>query len=478
MSASSTPLDSAPEVLHPWRWAAMVVLVLGFMLDLLNVTIVNVALPALQDDLGGTPAQVGWIATAYLLAFAVTLITAARWGDLWGRKRVFLIGLGVFALAGAWSALAHSPGELIAARATQGVAAALLAPQVMSSIYTLFRGRERATVLGLFGVIAGVAQAGGLLLGGVLIAADPAGLGWRAIFWVSVPAALILIGLGAWLIPENRAPDALRPRWFPAVGLTLGLVAIVFSLLEGRSYDWAFWVWALLATGIAAVAAVAFGEHRNPTRRNGALLPLGLLRERTSGIALIVQLVAFGAFSGFLLVFILWLQDGQGYTALRAGVVTIAFSAGGLAIAGIVGRLTVRFGRYTVIVGTLLGALGTLAVHGAATTTTIDVSPWLLAPGLFVLGVGINLVMPPLTTLFLSTVPPRYAGSASGIWTTSQQFGAAIGVASLSSLFFGVTATSGYASALTASALTIIAALVLSAALCLALPSRSKIASA
>ncbi|MDL9945621.1 MFS transporter [Gordonia sp. ABSL11-1] len=455
----------------------MVVLVLGFMLDLLNVTIVNVALPAIQTDLGGTPSQVGWIATAYLLAFAIVLITAARLGDLWGRKRMFLIGLAGFALAGAWSALAHGPGELITARAAQGVAAGLVAPQVMSSLYTLFQGRERATVLGLFGVIAGIAQAGGLLLGGLLIAADVAALGWRAVFWLSVPVAFILVGLGAWLIPENHAPQATQPRWLPAAGLTLGLVAIVFSLLEGRTYEWALWTWLLLATGIAAVATVALGEHRNPVRRAGALLPLTILRERTSAVTLLVQMIAFAAFSGFLLVFILWLQDAQHYTALAAGTVTIAFCAGGLATAGFVGVLTVRFGRYTVMAGTLLGALGTAAVLATATTADGDVNPWLLAPGLFVLGMGINLVMPPLTTLFLSTVPPRYAGSASGIWTTSQQFGAALGVATLSSTFLGIAATNGYTPALTTSTVGIITALILSTILCLTLPTRSKIAS-
>ncbi|PKV76834.1 MFS transporter [Nocardia fluminea] len=471
MSTSTSTRDDATEALYPRRWAAMVVLVLGFTLDLLNVTIVNVGLPAIQADLGGTPSQVGWIATAYLLAFAAALITAARLGDLWGRKRVFLIGLALFALSGAWSALANSPGELIASRAAQGAAAAILAPQVLSSLFVLFRGPERATVLGIFGVVAGLAQAGGLLLGGVLVTADVAGLGWRAIFWISVPAAVVLLGLAAWLVPESRAEGALRPRWLAAFGLTAGLVAIVFPLLEGRTYDWAPWIWLLLAAGIAAVALVAIVENRDAVGRAGALLPLELLRARISSVALVVQLVAFAAFSGFLLVFVLWLQEGQGYTALRAGVVTVAFSAGGLAVAPLVGRLTMQFGRYAVVAGTLFGAIGTLAVLGAALTATTDVNPWLLAPGLFVVGVGINLVQPPLTTLFLSTVPTRYAGSASGIWTTGQQFGGAVGVASLSAIFFGVAAGDGYGSALTACALTIIAALVVSAALCFALPS-------
>ncbi|MGW4125897.1 MFS transporter, partial [Nocardia sp. NPDC004711] len=384
ITAPTATQDDPAEALYPRRWAAMVVLVLGFTLDLLSVTIANVGLPTIQSDLGGTASQTGWIATAYLLAFAATLITAARLGDLWGRKQVFLIGLAAFALTSAWSALANSPVELITARAAQGAAAAILAPQVLSSLFVLFRGPERATVLGLFGVIAGLAQAGGLLLGGILVTANIGGLSWRAIFWISVPAALILLILGAWLIPENRAEDALRPRWVAAVGLTAGLVGIVFPLLEGRAYNWAPWTWLLLIAGVAVVALVAIGEHRNPVLRDGALLPLELLRGRTSSIALLVQLIAFAAFSGFLLVFVVWLQDGQHYSALRAGVVTVAFSLGGLAAAPLIGRLTVKFGRYTVLAGALLGAAGILAVLGAATTATTDVDTWLLVPGLFV----------------------------------------------------------------------------------------------
>ncbi|TCJ97684.1 MFS transporter [Nocardia alba] len=473
MAAPTTALEGISDQPYSRRWAAMVILVLGFMLDLLNVTIVNVAIPSIQGDLGASASQAGWIVTAYLLAFAVTLITAARLGDLWGRKRVFLLGLAAFALTAAWSGVAQTAGELITARAAQGVAAALLAPQVMSSLYTLFQGRERATVLGLFGVVAGLAQAGGLLLGGLLVTADIADLGWRSVFWISFPAAIALLVLGLWLIPENHAPDATKPRWLPAAVLTFGLIAIVFPLLEGRAHDWAPWIWLVLVAGLAAVGLVAYGEHRDPDRRAGALLPIGLLRERTSSVALLVQLVAFAAFSGFLLVFVLWLQDGQGYTALRAGVVTIAFSAGGLAMAAFVGRLTVRFGRFTVLVGCVVGAVGTLGVLAAANSANTDIDPWLLAPGLFAIGCGMNLVMPPLTTLFLSNVSPRYAGSASGIWTTSQQFGAAIGVASLSAVFFGIAADGDYGSAFRVSAFAIVAALVFSAVGCLAFPSRS-----
>lgn len=272
------------------------------------------------------------------------------------------------------------------------------------------------------------------------------------------------------MIPENRAEDAQRPRWPAAAGLTAGLVAIFFPLLEGRSYHWAVWIWLLFLAGVASVALVVVAEHRRADRRDGALLPWELLRERNNGVALIVQLVAFAAFSGFQLVFVLWMQDGRHYSALRAGVVTVAFSLGALAIAPLVGRLTVRFGRITVVTGTLLGALGALAVLAVSHTAATEIGPWLLVPGLFVIGVGINLVQPPLTTLFLGTVPPRYAGSASGLWTTAQQFGGAIGVATLSSVFF---ATVDYQTGFTAATLAGIVALAAAAALCFTLPSHN-----
>ncbi|MEV8341070.1 MFS transporter [Streptomyces niveus] len=461
---------------YPRRWAAMVVLILAFMLDLLNVTIVNVGLPAIQRDLDASSTQLEWISASYLLAFAAALITFARAGDLWGRKRLFLLGIVAFGLTGLWSGFANGPAELIAARAAQGLAAAALAPQVMSILFTLFQGRERATVFGTFGIVAGLAQAGGLLLGGVLIGADVAGLGWRAVFLVTVPAAAVLVALGAWLVPESRVPGSARPRWLSTGVLTAGLVAMVFPLMEGRTFGWPAWIWVCLVAGALAVLGLAVAEHRRPAWRAGALLPMELFRNRLVVTALTVQLVAFAAFTGFLLVFVLWIQNGHHYSALDAGVLTIAFSAGGLAMAGFVGRLIVRFGRAVVVAGCLLSVAGTLGVlYGAPSGSTApgSVDSWALVPGLAAIGVGMNLVMPTLSTLFFSTVPPEHAGSASGIYSTSQQFGAAVGVAGMGTIFFTVVDGDGssdaYATALTASVLTATAALLISAALSLAL---------
>ncbi|MDW6020633.1 MFS transporter [Mesorhizobium sp. BAC0120] len=421
MSAETLLPSSASKRIHRYRWHVAVLLILAFMLDLLNVTIVNVGLPAIQRDLDASVNEVGWISAAYLLAFAVALITAARLGDLWGRKRVFLCGVAAFAATGVWSGLAGSAAELIAARTAQGLSAALIVPQVMSILYGLFDDKERTAVFGIFGLVAGLAQTGGLLLGGLLVTANLGGLGWRTIFLVSVPFALLLTAVGAWLVPESRVDGAARPRWLSAAVLTAGLVAIVFPLLEGNRYGWPFWGWVLLIAGLLALAALAFMEDRRPAWRAGALLPLPFFRPRTvrAGIAILVP--AFAGFSGFLLVFALWLQDGQGYSPLQAGLVTVAFSAGGLAMALFVGRLTMRFGRMVVLAGCLAAATGALAVLGAALLGLHTLGLWSLVPGLFLFGVGINMVMPPLTSLFLSAVPPDNAGSASGIWTTAQQ---------------------------------------------------------
>ncbi|MFI0419765.1 MFS transporter [Spongiactinospora sp. 9N601] len=469
MTTETTSAQPDSEVVYPRRWAALVVLLVAFMLDLLSVTIVNVGLSAIQRDLGASPTDLEWISAAYLLSFAVALITAARLGDLRGRKLVFILGIVAFAVVSVWCGIARSPGELIAARVLQGLAAAAIAPQVMSILYTIFTGRERATVFGTFGLVSGVTQAGGLILGGVLITADVAGLGWRMIFLVTVPVAVVLIPLAIWLVPESRAAGGARPRWGATGVLVVGLVAIVFPLLEGRTYGWPAWIWLLLAAGVLAVVGLAIVEQRDPRRRAGALLPVALFRNRTGAGGLLVLLLSFSGFSGIMMIIPLWLQDGQRYSALSAGLVSIAFAAGGLVMAMPTGRLTVRFGRFIVLAGCLLSVVGGLMLLVAVQAGS-PVNAWSLVPGLFALGVGMTLVMPPLTTLFLSAVPPEYAGSASGVWTTGQQFGSALGVAAFSTLFFTVLeGARDYQGAFTTSMIAVMAALVVSAGLCFTL---------
>ncbi|MBM7786594.1 MFS transporter [Tenggerimyces flavus] len=450
------------------RWYAVGVLMAAFMVDLVSVTIVNVALPSIERDLDANPTQLEWISAGYLLAFAVTLITAARLGDQVGRKRVFLASTALFGLASLACALAPDTTTLIAARLVQGIAAAGVAPQVLSTVYAVFGARERATVFGIWGFVAGLSQAVGLVLGGVLVSADVAGLGWRSIFLIFVPVTAAVVAFGAAWVPETRAENAARPKPIAALTLTAALVAIVLPLLEGARLGWPAWCWLCLAAGLVGVVGVAVQERNDPA----AMLPLDLLRVRTVSIALVIQLVAFGTCSGLLLVLALWMQNGLGLSPLAAGLVTVALPLGALPTAPFVGRLTLRLGRWTVGLGCLVITLA-IALLVPAALSTPDVALWQLVPGLALIGAGINLTMPSLTTLFMAEVPPHHAASASGIISTGQQFAGALGVALLGAVFFGQLGGDGdYREAFLATTVTAAAALAVCVPLFLGMSSQ------
>jgi EmrB/QacA subfamily drug resistance transporter len=446
----------------------------GSLMDLLDSTIVNVALPTIQRDLHASGTALQWISAAYLLTFAVVLITAGRLGDVYGRKRVFLAAVTVFGVASLCCGLAQNPAELIAFRATAGLAAAGIAPQVLSTLQATFHGKERGIMFGLFNMVGGLAQALGVTLGGVLTSANLAGLGWRTIFFVNVPVAALLVAFGTWTVPETRQPGATLPAPLAVGVLTAGLIAIVFPLLEGRALGWPAWCWLCLAAGVAAVAGLAIAGARRGSGSRAALLPVALFRARSFTTGLIIFLLFMASLNGFLLVFTLWLQDGEGFTPLHAGLVTIAFSAGTLLTGVPAGRLTARFGRLVIMTGCAVFALGAIVVLAAARTTSHGISPWSVVPGLLVLGAGLSLIMVPLVSVVMSTVPPAVAGAASGIWSTTQQFGGALGVAVLGAIFFTLLAAGGYTAAFTAGAATVAVTLACSAALCLSLPGAAR----
>jgi MFS family permease len=252
--------------------------------------------------------------------------------------------------------------------------------------------------------------------------------------------------------------------------LTAGLIAIAFPLVEGRALGWPAWCWLCLAAGAAAVAGLGIAGAVRGGGSRGALLPVALFRVRSFTTGLIVFLLFMASLNGFLLVFALWLQDGEGFTPLHAGLVTMAFSAGTLLTAVPAGRLTARFGRLVIMTGCITFAVGAIGVLVAARSATHGIGAWSILPGLLVLGAGLSLIVVPLVSVVMSTVPPAVAGSASGIWSTTQQFGGALGVAVLGAVFFTRVAADGYTSAFTAGAVIVAVILACSAALCLMLP--------
>src|SRR5215470_12900684 len=262
----------------PQRWLAAAVLMVGALMDLIDVTIVNVALPTIRRDLHASATQLEWVVSGYLLAFAASLIVAGSMGDRFGRKRLFLAGVAVFGAASLAAGLSGTAAELIAARVVQGVGAASMAPQVLATFRVIFSGQERGKAFALYGAMAGVASAIGLVLGGVLTDANLFGWSWRTVFFVNVPVALLVCAVGSRLIPETRDQAAGRPNLPAAAVLAAGLVAVIYPLLEGRQNGWPAWTWPMMAAGVAAEVALAAREARNRARRGpavaGGLAPL------------------------------------------------------------------------------------------------------------------------------------------------------------------------------------------------------------
>jgi len=443
-AAASQPTASRPATTrpaatgrYPRRWLAAVAMMIAVLMDMIDVTIVNVALPTIRRDLGASATQLEWVVSAYMLAFAAALITAGSLGDLLGRKRLFLAGIATFGLASLAAGLAQAPGELIAARVVQGAAAAVMTPQLLATFRTVFDGAERGKAFGLYGAILGFASAIGLLLGGILTSANLFGWGWRSVFFVNVPVAVISLALSVRFVPETRQRSARRPDFAGAVLLTAALLAIVYPLLEGRSLGWPAWIWLMLGAGVVALCVLGFVEERRHRDRVAPLLRTRLFRIPAFTAGLGVQLAFAAGIQGFFLIFTIWVQAGQHYSPLRAGLTTVAFSVGSFVLASFAVPLAQRYGRLVLAAGGVLMAAGLAGVDVGALHVGTSTSPWPLVPGLAVAGAGLALLVIPLVNVVLAAVPAEAAGGASGLFSTAQQLGGAIGIAAIGSVFFG-----------------------------------------
>ncbi|WNM34467.1 MFS transporter [Streptomyces sp. Li-HN-5-11] len=457
---------------HPRRWAAAVVMMIAALMDLLDVTIVNVAIPSIGRDLHATQSDLQWLVSAYLLGFAATLIVSGHLGDRFGRRALFLAGTAGFGLASLGCGVAQSPGQLIAARAVQGVLAAVLVPQVLGSFRTLFQGKERGAAFGMYGAVAGFASAVGLLLGGVLTDADLFGWGWRSVFLVNVPVAVGTLVAGLVLVPPTKERSAGRPDVLGSLVLAAGLVAIVLPLVQGRENGWPLWGWVCLLVGVCAVAGLGVFEARRRGAATVPLLPARVFRLPAFSVGVVVQLLSSIGMQGFFLVFAIWLQGGEGYTPMQAGLVAVAFSVGSFLTAPAADGLAAKYGRTVLAAGALLMAGGFGWVWAAVSDASdAHTGAWPLVPGLVVAGAGLGFLVVPLVNVVLSAVPGELAGGASGIFSTAQQFGGALGAATVGTVFFD-HAGSGLTDALGTSIPWVVGGLVVSAALCGALPRR------
>ena len=436
------PRNGAATAASPTRsslrqWAPLAVLMIGTFMIVLDFFIVNVALPSIQTGLHAGTTALEWVVAGYGLTFAVFLIAAGRLGDRIGRRRTFAAGLAVFTGASALCGLAPNEGVLVAARLAQGVGGALLSPNILSMLGVVYPGERRVKAITVYGLVMGLAAASGQLIGGLLIAANIAGSGWRAIFLINVPVGLAGLLLTPRLLPESRAEQAKRVDVL-GLGLVTGaLVALVLPLVQGRNAGWPAWSWVSFGLSAVLFAALAVTQRRLAARGGSPLLDPVLFTNRNLRSGLVTQLAFWCGQAAFFLVLALYLQQGRGLSPLEAGSVFSILAAAYLAVSLRAPALTVRFGRDLVCAGAVVLAAGDIAlwlfVHHYGSGGPLG----LLAPGLVRAGAGMGLAITPLTTTVLAHATPKTAGSISGALSTMQQVGNAVGVAVTGAIFYG-----------------------------------------
>jgi EmrB/QacA subfamily drug resistance transporter len=418
------------------------VLFTGTFMVILDVFVVNVAAPSIRTDLGASEGDVQWVVAGYLLAFAVTLITAGRIGDVAGRRRTFRAGLVLFSAASALCAVAPTPQTLIAARVVQGIGGSLVWPQVLSVIQVEFPASERPSRLATMAGVQGLASIAGQIIGGGLLALDLFGLDWRWVFLINLPFGVAAWALAPSAIPESRSPTARRLDLRGVGAGTVFLLLVLLPVVEGRELGWPAWTIACAIAAIPAGIGFVWLERRIEARGGSPLVELRLYAERGFRLGTAALLVVFFVVSVFLLLAI-YLQDGMGLSALDSGLVflplAIAFATG----AQIGPRLIARIGTRVPALGALVAGAGVGALALAVGTAGGELELPTLMPALIPLGFGMGMFVPGAINVVLRAVPPEDAGAAAGMTATTQQVGNALGVAAIGAVFFAALGDRG-----------------------------------
>jgi EmrB/QacA subfamily drug resistance transporter len=448
--------------LDPRRWRALPIILIGSFLAFLDFFIVNIALPAMRDDLSATPAQLQFIVAAYGIAFGVSLITGGRLGDIFGRKRVFLIGISGFTITSALCGLSPTPETLIACRVAQAICAATVTPQVLAIIRVEFATSERPIAIGLYGASMGLASITAQLLGGLLVGLNLFGWSWRPIFLVNIPIGLIAIALVSRMIRESRGPNRATLDLVGVALASLGLFLLIYPIVEGRESGWPAWSFVMLATMVPVAVAFVLYERQVIRRGRTPLIALHLFRIGALRLGLVVSVAFFSTAGVFFVVLTVFLQAGQGLSAFRAGLMFLPFAIGFSVSSTVSGPIANRIGTRIINLGTFLMALGLLGIialvqmsNAASASMTVNLS--LLVPIFFVYGLGQGLAQPALinTVIGGAGVTGEDAGSAVGLFLTTAQSVIALGVAAIGDVFFSwlseTPTTAAYLNALTAS---------------------------
>jgi MFS family permease len=488
-----------------WRWLAFAVVIAAAVMDLLDSTITQVAAPTIRRELGGSYAVIEWVTAAYALAMAAGLLTGGRLGDLFGRRRMLLIGMAGFVAASALCAAAGSAGELIAARAAQGALGAIMLPQVFGLIRDLFEAHEMGKAFGVYGPVMGLSAMLGPIAAGGLIGADVFGTGWRMIFLVNVPVGLAALVLGARLLPASvaaaadgswrsgggarrsgggarRSGGGIRRGRLDLPGAALAAVAmfgLVFPLAQGHALGWPAWLYAMLAASMLVLAAFAVYQIRRQRAGRTPLVELSIFGHRSYRAGIVFSIVFVGSLGGIVMIFNVFLQNGLGFTPWHSALTTAPWAAGAFVGSAIGGIAMSKLGRRVLHAGLVVEAAGLLGVYAVlrgagAGVGTVD----LLAP-MVVGGIGMGMVFVPLFDIVMAGVRPQEMGSASGVLQTVNALGMSLGIAGIGAIFFALAGGRGrhvpvYLSAAQWTALATVGLLACSFAAAFGLPRRAR----
>ncbi|SOD86774.1 MFS transporter [Streptomyces sp. Ag109_G2-15] len=456
----------SPELSGPGLFTVL----LAAALPLVDFFIVNVALPTIGADLAAGEAVLELVVAGYGVAYAVLLVLGGRLGDLFGRRRLFLGGMAAFGLTSLACGLAPGAWSLVAARVAQGASAAAMLPQVLATIQAATSGGRRAKAMSLYGATAGLSMVAGQILGGVLVAADLAGSGWRAIFLVNVPVVLLGLVLAVRFVPETRSQHPEPVDGPGTVLLAVSLLTLLAPLTEGRAAGWPLWTWLSLAAFPLAAAAFYAVERRADRQGRTPLVPPSLFALASLRRGLVLMLPFSIGFSGFMFVIALALQQGAGLGPVRAGLALAPMAVVFLFVSLAGPRLIARYGTRVVTAGSVLQGVGVLLIVLAAWRDWPHLDLGSLLPGVAVAGAGQALQLPNVMRIVMSEMPPARAGVGSGVMVTTQQSALALGVATLGTLFLTLVPHLGMRDALVITLLVQLAGIVLTGLLSLRLP--------
>jgi EmrB/QacA subfamily drug resistance transporter len=420
------------------RTIALVVVALAFVMDLVDSTIVNIAIPSIQTNLGASYSAIQWLIAGYSLAFAALLITGGRMGDVFGYKKLFIVGVAGFTTASLLSGLAWNTDILIAARLIQGSMAALMVPQVMSLMQVMYKPHERTAVMGLFGALGGLAASLGPIIGGILIEANVFHLDWRPIFLINVPIGIFGLIMAYRYLPDGKSAHPLKLDIPGTAIIIAALLLLIFPLIEGRDFEWPLWTFAMIAASVPALGLFAWWQRRKMQIDGSPLVIPALFKFRSFWMGLLINIIFEGALLGFFLTFTLMLQIGLGYDVLKAALTGIPTAVGiTLSIAVLGPRILPKLGRYALSIGAVVMIVGLATIAATIHWLGMNITPWEFIPGLLLVGSGMGLIMAPIFAVVLNDVDPQNAGSASGTLNAVQQVGGAIGIALIGVIFFG-----------------------------------------